>query len=96
MLNSIEVAPKADINAVFVDEGQIVARSTPIRINSEHKFIYILGPLNKDKLIIPHSKVTKEERDKILINEEKDVLYGIIYVSDVNLDILLQDCFNLK
>jgi hypothetical protein len=50
MLNSIDIAPKADINAVFVDEGVFVFRSINIKLTHENKFIYLLGPLNKDKI----------------------------------------------
>jgi hypothetical protein len=40
--------------------------------------------------------VTKEEIDKILKNDEKEVLYGNIYISESNLSTLLQEALDLK
>lgn len=85
------MAPKADVNAVFIDEGAIVVKSVHDRVKHEYKFIYILGSLNKDKL-----NVNKDERDKILINDEKDVLCGNIYIQESNLSLLLQESLDLK
>jgi hypothetical protein len=41
----------------------------------EYKFIYILAGLNKDKI---KTKMTKEEIDKLILNDEKQVLYGTV------------------
>ena len=60
-------------------------------MQKEYKFIYVLGIVNKDKII---TTMTKEEKEKLLL-DEKIVYYGNIYVSDGNLSILLQECLDL-
>ena len=41
----------------------------------EHEMIYILGPMNKEKLQPP---VAAEEINRIIINPENEVLYGTV------------------
>jgi hypothetical protein len=40
----------------------------------EYKFMYILAGLDKDKVGKP--KINSEEVNKIIINDEKEILYG--------------------
>lgn len=62
LLNSIEVAPKNDINAVFIDDGSVVVKLIYDKLLHEYKFIYIIGALNKDKLI---NSLPKEDKELI-------------------------------
>lgn len=86
MINQIELAPKNDVNAVFIDEGVVIAKLVYNSLTHEYKLIYILGGLNKDKIA---TTLSKEERDRIILNEEKNILYGNIYISEGNLSLLL-------
>ena len=54
----------------------------------------MLGPLDKQKLTTPFLNL--EEINKIIINEEKNILYGTVYIKDSHLDTLLQSSFDLK
>jgi hypothetical protein len=60
-----------------VEDGSLVIRNLYDRLKHEFKLIYVLGGLNKDKIL---TSITKEEKEKILINDEKEVLYGNIYI----------------
>ena len=53
--------------------GTVICRSSYNSLTKEYKFIYILGGLNKEKIV---SALNQEEINKIIMNEEKDVLYG--------------------
>lgn len=48
VINTFEVAPKNDMNKVFVDEGSIVARCSYDRLRHEFKLVYVLGALNPE------------------------------------------------
>ncbi|CAD8200548.1 unnamed protein product [Paramecium pentaurelia] len=93
LITSLEVAPKNDVNAVFIDEGIIVTKLLYNPVAHEFKVLYVLGGLNKDKII---TSLSKEEKDKLIISDEKNVLYGNIYITDANISMLLQDALNLQ
>jgi hypothetical protein len=44
-----------------------------IKHKDEYKFLYFLGPLDKTQI---QSTLNKEAVEKIIINDEKDLLYG--------------------
>jgi hypothetical protein len=46
-------------------------------MTNEYKFVYILAGLDKDKVGKP--KISSEEVNKIIINDEKEILYGNVY-----------------
>ena len=73
--------------------GSLIFRSIHNSLKKEHKFIYLLASLNKEKI---QSSYSQEEINKIIINDEKDVLYGTIYISDETIDKLQKDVLNLK
>lgn len=45
----------------------------------------MLGPLNKSKIKCVDG-LTPEEISKIILNEEKDILYGNFYINEQELD----------
>lgn len=55
-------------------------------VTHEFKVIYVLGGLNKEKII---SSLTKEEKEKLIISDERNVLYGNIYITDASVSMLL-------
>lgn len=55
-------------------------------VSHEFKVIYVLGGLNKEKII---SSITKEEKEKLIISDERNVLYGNIYITDASVSMLL-------
>lgn len=82
----MEVAPKNDVNAVFIDEGTIATKLMYNPVSHEFKVIYVLGGLNKDKIV---TNLTKEEKEKLIISDERNVLYGNIYITDSSVSMLL-------
>lgn len=54
----------------------------------EYKYIYLLGPLDKAKIKCLDGS-TEEDIKKVLINEEKDILYGNFFINEEELDKLL-------
>ncbi|EAR94374.2 hypothetical protein TTHERM_00049190 (macronuclear) [Tetrahymena thermophila SB210] len=80
------------IETYTINPGNILVKSIYYREAQEYKFLYILGPLDKTKIV----NVDQESINKIIINEEKDVLYGSIYMSEVELDNLFQRSLDLK
>lgn len=61
--------------ALPLPEGTIIAKLSQNPKTKEHKLTYMFGPLNKDKL---QASASSEEINKIIINPENDVLYGIV------------------
>lgn len=57
-------------------KGSILVKSIYNREVQEYKFLYILGPLDKTKIVCP--SLDSENLNKIIMNEEKDVLYGSV------------------
>ena len=76
MLNSFDVSFKGDIKTVFINEGTVIFKSIYNPLKKEHKFIYILAGLAKEKII---SALSTEDLNKLIVNEEKDVLYGNVH-----------------
>ncbi|CAD8195886.1 unnamed protein product [Paramecium pentaurelia] len=93
LITLLEVAPKNHVNSVFIDEGTIVTKLLYNPVAHEFKVLYILGGINKEKII---TSLSKEEKDKLIISDEKNVVYGSIYITDTNISILLQDALNLQ
>ncbi len=61
-------------------KGTIVLKSYQVRSNTaeEYKFIYLFWSLDKSKIVVPEE--SKTEIDKIILNEEKDILYGNVNI----------------
>ncbi|EGR29457.1 hypothetical protein IMG5_155340 [Ichthyophthirius multifiliis] len=54
--------------------GNIIIKNHYCQFNNSNKFIYILGSLDKTKLTA--TEINQEEINKIILNEEKDSIYG--------------------
>ena len=67
--------PKNDLNLEFVKEGSIIFKSQFNILARELRFIYILGPLKKEKLKLP-STMKFEEVKNIIRYKERDTAYG--------------------
>jgi hypothetical protein len=78
MLSSLDITSKADVSVVFIEDGLLKFKSFFCNIEKEHKFIYILSRYNTAKL---STTMAKEDQEKVLLPEDKDVLYGNFYIS---------------
>lgn len=78
MVNPSPYVPKSDLGSVFVKEGFLIVKSQFDRTMRELKFVYILGPMNVDKI---KTAMPKEELRKIIGKMgDKDSLYGNVSV----------------
>lgn len=87
MIQSIEPQSISDNSFIF--------KSQLVQSTEEHKYIYILGPLDKTKIKCIDG-TTEEEVNKILVNEEKNILYGNLYISTKTVDKLLQLALDIR
>jgi len=93
VLQKTEVQLRANLQLSPLPEGNIIAKLSQNSQTKEHKLIYMLGALNKEKL---QTTVKGEDVNKIIINAENEVLYGSLYFEDLELSQLLQYAFDLK
>jgi len=62
----------------YYDLGTVICRASYNSLTKEYKFLYILGGLNKEKIVC---SLNQEEISKIIMNDEKDVLFGNVNLS---------------
>jgi len=75
VLQKTEVQLRANLQLSPLPEGNIIAKLSQNSQTKEHKLIYMLGALNKEKL---QTTVKGEDVNKIIINAENEVLYGSV------------------
>ncbi|KRW99762.1 hypothetical protein PPERSA_07839 [Pseudocohnilembus persalinus] len=76
-----------------IQQGNIVIKSLPQPASNEYKLIYLFAGLDKAQI---KSNLSQEEIQKIIINEEQNLVYGNIYVSLQDCDEQLQKCLDLR
>lgn len=77
MLQKTEVQLRANLALSPLPEGNIIAKLSQNSQTKEHKLVYMLGALNKEKL---QATVKGEDVNKIIINAENEVLYGSVII----------------
>ncbi len=77
MLQKTEVQLRANLALSPLPEGNIIAKLSQNSQTKEHKLVYMLGALNKEKL---QTTVKGEDVNKIIINAENEVLYGSVII----------------
>jgi hypothetical protein len=70
MLSSLDITSKADVSVVFIEDGLFKFKSLYSEGRKEHKFVYVLSRVSRQKVV---SRLQKEELDKLLVQEDKDV-----------------------
>lgn len=78
MLTILDITRKADVSVVFIEDGLIKFKSIFCNIEKQYKFIYILSRYAPGKIV---TSLEKDEMDKLLITDDKDILYGNFYIS---------------
>lgn len=79
MINNLDITKKADINVVFIEDGLLKFKSIYSYTEQEHKFIYILSRVNASKIT---TTLSEEEKEKLIPENDKEVLYGNFYISN--------------
>jgi len=77
VLQKTEVQLRANLALSPLPEGNIIAKLSQNSQTKEHKLVYMLGALNKEKL---QTTVKGEDVNKIIINAENEVLYGSVII----------------
>jgi len=72
MLSSLDITSKADVSVVFIEDGLFKFKSLFIERSKEHKFVYVLSRVSRLKVV---SKLPKEDLDKLLVSDDKDVSF---------------------
>ena len=74
-MSELEIKSKQDLSSPFIEDGKFWFKQIACEVQKEYKFVYVLSRYTKSKLV---AKISREEIDKLLNIEDKEV-YPLYY-----------------